>query len=211
MAEGEGMQALHRAALRLQARAKARYPAARTLPPLLFVTDPGRTPDPEAVARRLPRGSAIVFRAFGDEEAVAQGRRLAAIARQRGLVLLAGADPALARAIGAHGVHLPERLAHRAGTLKRLRPAWLVTAAAHGPAAARRALRAGADAVLVSPVFESRSPSAGRPLGAVRFAALARKAGGPVYALGGVNGRTARRLIGSGAVGFAAVEALATA
>lgn len=197
--------------MRLQARAKARFPTARTLPPLLFVTDPGRTPVPEAVARRLPRGSAIVFRAFGDEAAVARGRRLAAIARRRGLVLLAGADPALARAIGAHGVHLPERLAHRAGALKRLRPGWLVTAAAHGPTAARRAFGAGADAVLVSPVFESRSPSAGTALGPIRFAALARKAPGPVYALGGVDGRTARRLIGSGAVGFAAVEALAKA
>jgi thiamine monophosphate synthase len=31
----------------------------------------------------------------------------------------------------------------------------------------------------------------------------------PVYALGGVGARTARRLAGSGAAGFAAVEALA--
>lgn len=149
-----------------------------------------------------------MFRAFGDEEAVRQGRRLAAITRQRGLVLLAGADPGLARAIGAQGVHLPERLSRRAGALKRARPDWLVTAAAHSPAAARRAIAAGADAVLVSPVFESRSLSAGRPLGPTRFAALVRRAGGPVYALGGVNGRTARAIMASGAVGIAAVEAL---
>ncbi len=172
------------------------------------MTDPARAPDPEAVARRLPRGSAIVFRAFGAPDAVVRGRALARIARRRGLVLLAGADAGLARAIGAGGVHLPERLGHRALAVKRGRPGWRVTAAAHGAAAARRALAAGADAVVVSPAFESRSPSAGQPLGPVRFAILVRQAGGPVYALGGVNAATAARLIGSGAVGLAAVEGL---
>ncbi len=171
------------------------------------MTDPERIPDLEAAARRIPRGSAIVFRAFGAEDAVRQGRALAAIARRRGLVLLAGADPALARAIGAGGVHLPERLGHRAGAIKRGRPGWLVTAAAHGERALRRAFAAGADAVLLSPVFGSRSPSAGRPWGPVRFAALVRRGRGPVYALGGIDGATAPRLMDSGAAGLAGVEA----
>ena len=60
-----------------------------------------------------------------------------------------------------------------------------------------------------SPVFESRSASAGRPLGSVRFAAMVRAARGPVYALGGLDAARARRLIGSGAIGIAGVEALA--
>ena len=209
MAEADGIEALHGAALLLQARAKAHGAPVRTLPPLVLMSDPQRIPDLEAAVRRLPRGSAIVLRAFGAGDAVAQGLRLAAIARRRGLVLLAGADPALARAIGARGVHLPERLAHRAGPLKRARPDWLVTAAAHSEAACRRAFAAGADAVVLSPVFESRSPSAGRWLGAVRFAAVVRRAAGPIYALGGVNAGTARRVAGSGAAGLAAVEALA--
>ena len=174
------------------------------------MTDPGRIADIEAAARSLPRGSAIVFRAFGAPDAAERGRRLAAHCRRRGLILLAGADPNLARAIGAKGVHLPERLGHRAGAIRRARPDWLVTVAAHGEAAARRALAAGADAVLISPVFESRSPSAGPPLGAARFATLVRRAGGPVYALGGINAATARRLTSSGAVGLAAVEAFET-
>ena len=64
----------------------------------------------------------------------------------------------------------------------------------------------GCDAALVSAVFESRSPSAGRPIGPRRFARLVRTAGLPVYALGGVDARTARRLLDTGAVGLAAVE-----
>ncbi|MGZ6050280.1 MAG: thiamine phosphate synthase [Phenylobacterium sp.] len=180
------------------------------LPPLLFFTDPARTPDPLAVAERLPRGSGVVFRTFGARDALETGRRLRAATRRRGLVLLVGADPQLAAAIGADGVHLPERLARQASRIRRVRPGWLVTAAAHGHAAAVMARRSGAHAVVISPVFASASPSAGRPLGVVRFAALVRAAGLPVYALGGVNGRTAMRLAGSGACGIAAVEALAS-
>ncbi len=209
MAEAGGMQALHRAALGLQARGKARTSRGKRLPALMLMTDPARLPDPLGAVRRLPPGSAVVFRAFGAADAVAQGRQLAQAARRRGVVLLAGADPALAMAIGAGGVHLPERLAHRARTLRRTHPRWLITVAAHGQAAIRRAGRFGADAVVVSPVFESRSASAGRPLGLVRFVALANGAGTPVYALGGMNAATARRLMGSGAIGIAAVEGLA--
>ncbi len=105
-------------------------------------------------------------------------------------------------------MHLPERLAHRARRIRMANPAWLVTAAAHSRAALRRAAGAGAQAVLLSPVFDSASPSAGPALGALRFAALVRTCRTPVYALGGVSGRTAARLMSSGAVGVAAVDAL---
>lgn len=129
------------------------------------------------------------------------------MAKARGLVLLVGADPALAARLGADGVHLPERLLHLAPGLRRSRPGWLVTGAAHGAAALARVRRFKLDAAVVSPVFASRSPSAGRALGPVRFASLARGARGlPVYALGGVTAKTAPRLIGAGAAGLAAVD-----
>jgi len=139
---------------------------------------------------------------------VVRGRRLVRLAHSRGILILAGADPALAAAIGADGVHLPERLAAKAGGLKQGRSRWIVTAAAHSRAAIVRARRAGADAALVSPAFESASPSAGRALGPVRFAELVRGAGLPIVALGGINAKTARRIARSGAAGLAAVEAL---
>lgn len=162
------------------------------------------------MARRLPPGSGVVFRAFGASDAEVRGRRLAAIARERELVLLVGADASLARAIRAGGVHLPERLACQAGPLRRVRPGWIVTAAAHSLIAARRAAAAGADACVVSPVFPSRSPSAGAPIGPLRLAAIVRSAGLPVYALGGVDDDTARRLGGVGLVGLAAIDGLRT-
>jgi len=180
----------------------------KALPRLFFFTDPIRTPDPEAVIRRLPRGAGVVYRAFGDPQAVRKGRRLVQAGRRRGLVILAGADPGLASRIGADGVHLPERSAGSAAGLRRARPTWIVTAAAHGRSAIVHARRSGVDAVFVSPVFPSSSPSAGRPLGSLRFASLIRQAEVSAYALGGVNARTARWLSHTGAIGIAAIEAL---
>jgi thiamine-phosphate pyrophosphorylase len=160
---------------------------------------------------RLPAGSAVVYRPFGADTALVQGRRLRRIAGRRGLVFLVGADPALAAALKADGVHLPQRLAHQAGRIRRQRPGWRVSVAAHSLAAAIAARRGGAQAVVISPVFQSRSPSAGKALGPLRFAAIARAAGLPAYALGGVNARTARHLRLGPAIGFAAIEGIAEA
>jgi thiamine-phosphate pyrophosphorylase len=202
---------LARTAAFLGRRAHIRKRGARkALPSLLFFTDPARTLDPEAIARRLPKGAAVVFRAFGAPDAAERGARLAAIARRRGLVLLIGADDALAASVGADGVHLPERLAHRARRLKAAHPGWIFTAAAHSASAARRALAAGADAVVVSAVFPSASPSAGPPMGAIRLAILVRRAGGAVYGLGGIDMKKARLLRDTGLIGLAAVDTFRT-
>jgi len=179
----------------------------KALPALLFFTDPARTPDPGDIAMHLPPGSAIVYRHFGASDAEARALRLRAIASARGLKLLIGQDAALAARIGADGVHLPERLAHRARAVKRAHPGWIVTSAAHSLVAARRR---GADAVVISAAFPSKSASAGAALGPVRLAALVRAAGRPAYALGGVTKKTARRLLDAGLVGLAAVDGFRT-
>lgn len=162
------------------------------------------------MARALPRGAALVYRSFGAPEAEAVAARLVALAHAHGALVLIGADAGLAARVGADGVHLPERLASRARAIRSRNPRWIVTAAAHSLTAARRAKLAGADAAVVSAVFPSRSPSAGRPIGVLRLAQIARAAGLPVYALGGVNDRTAGRLKDASVVGLAAVEGFRT-
>ena len=159
------------------------------------------------MARSLPRGGALVYRHFGAAGAADVARRLRAITRARGVRLLIGQDWAMARRIGADGVHLPERLAHRAVALKRAHPGWIVTSAAHSLRAARASR---ADAVVMSVALPSRSASAGHALGPIRLAQRLRAAGRPAYALGGVNKATARRLLASGAVGLAAVDGIGT-
>lgn len=194
---------MQRTAALLPARRRLR----KALPALLFFTDPVRTPDPEAIAAGLPVGTAIVFRHFGAPDALARALRLQRIARARGLKLLVGRDIGLATRIGADGVHLPEALAHRASPIRRAHPGWIVTSAAHSLAAARASR---ADAVVLSVAFPSNSASAGKALGPIRLAMRVRVAGRPAYALGGLNNKTARRLLDAGLIGLAAVEGLRT-
>jgi thiamine-phosphate pyrophosphorylase len=203
------MSRLRRAATALGRRGAAGKPGSR-LPALWLVTDPARTPDPAGAAARLPRGAGVIYRAFGAGDALETARAIRRVADRRGLVFLVGADAGLAVAAKADGVHLPERLMYRAVALKRSHPAWRITAAAHDRKAIVRAGRLGLDAILVSAAFKSRSPSAGAPLGPIRFASLIRGARLPVIALGGVNETTAQRLIDTGARGLAAVDGLTT-
>lgn len=193
--------------LRLARRLEARRPIGKP-PALVLFTDPGRTADPLADAARLPRGALVVYRHFGAPDAEATARVLAKLCRRRGLRLLIGADASLAAKVRADGVHLPERLTTLAPRLKRTRRFRLVTAAAHNRSAVLRAAQAGVDAVFVSPVFSSRSASATRPLGPLKFARLTQRVSTPIYALGGVNSVTAKRLGQTRIWGFAAVDAL---
>ena len=182
-------------------------PHGKPIPNLWFLTDPQRTPDPVAIARSLPRGAVVVYRSFGAEDALKTAQALRRATRVAGVQLLIGADSVLAWRVGADGVHLPERLAHLAPRIRRANPRWLISSAAHSRAAIFRAERFGVDAILVSAVFPSRSPSARGAMGPVRFEALVRGARLPVIALGGLNGRTGNRLSGGSATGLAAVEA----
>lgn len=194
-----------RAALVRIARRLGRSPPGRKAPAsLVFVTDGDRTPDPVALAQNLPRGAAVIYRHFGAPDALEVGRALAALARARGLILLIGADEALAAAVRADGLHLPESRVRRLRAIRARRPGWVLTTAAHSEDALQRA--AGADAVLASPVFSSRSPSAGEPLGVARLRRMCQESAAPVIALGGVNARTAPRLLRSGAAGLAVVD-----
>jgi thiamine-phosphate pyrophosphorylase len=190
------------AALARQLNRDAGAPGA---PSLYFFTDPKRTPKPLKIANQLPRGAAVVYRHFGAPDRMRVATGLADICRRRGLLLLIAADPDLARRVRAHGVHWPEaRLPAR-----RAPGAGFVTVAAHSAAAVARAAAFGADACVLGPVFPTRSNARRRPLGLFRASQIARAARVPVIAVGGVNADTARRLVGRGFAGLAAVDALA--
>ncbi|MEM8986722.1 MAG: thiamine phosphate synthase [Pseudomonadota bacterium] len=167
--------------------------ASRTAPPLLFLTDVARVPSPERVAEALPPGCGVILRDYDAPERKVMGERLAAICRRRGLVFLVGADMALANDLGADGVHFPEGLYDRIPPVS-LRGDMILTGAAHGPAAIRRAVKKSIDAVLLSPVFATRSHPGASSLGRHRVAAIAGAAPLPVYALGGIDAQSVRRL-----------------
>lgn len=182
----------------------------RTLPPLLFFTDPARTPRPWETAARLPAGAGVVFRHFGAADRVETGQRLREATHRAGVRLLVGLDAELAERIGADGVHLPERALSAAYALSGRRPDWLLTGAAHSPEAVRTAR--DLHALVLSPVFPAGGASAVKPaLGVEGFSALAALAPCPVYALGGITAVNASLLAVSSACGLAGVEAIQTA
>ncbi|MEO1660303.1 MAG: thiamine phosphate synthase [Pseudomonadota bacterium] len=186
-------------------RVKRHFPP--HLPPLLFLTDPQRIEDPIAIAAQLPKGSGVIYRHFGADNRFEIARGLAAICRRQGLFLLIAADPALARHVGADGVHWPEaRLAQKRHWRGQFR---LTTASAHSRQAISRAAKSGVDAVLVSSVFPSTSPSAGAAMGTTRFNLLARRAALPVYGLGGITADNAGQI--AAWAGLSAVAGLACA
>jgi len=174
-------------------------------PSLWLFSDPQRLPDPAKLLAALPPGSGVVFRPYGLKDAEAIGRRLRRLTSRLGQILLVAGDARLARRLGADGLHLPEHalLSPRRDGL----PA--VTAAAHGMTAINRAARAGVKGVFISPVFATASHPGAAGLGPLRFAALlraARRRGLEVYALGGIDAVSWRRLApllpdGSGGIG----------
>ena len=172
------------------------------LPPLVFLTDPERTPEPIAIAERLPIGTGILYRHFGAEDRWNVAPRLAGLARQRGFTFLIAADPLLALEVGAHGVHWPEaRLRDALKWRGRFR---LQTASAHSRSAIVRAERMGLDAALVSTVFPSKSPSAGQPMGSLRLRRLAQTGRLPLYALGGIDAENSAQV--SDVAGLSAIS-----
>ncbi|MXP64628.1 thiamine phosphate synthase [Roseomonas sp. M0104] len=184
-----------------------RFPSRTPLPRLWLFSDPARLPDPRRALAALPRGSGLVARGV----AAALRPDLARLQRRRRGVLLIGGEARAALALRT-GLHWPDRAtslemlpflrARRAGA-----PWARLSVAAHGRAGLARAARLRADLVFLSPLFPTPSHPGAPALGPWRWAALARRAGRPVVALGGIVAATAGR-VPPPACGLAAITAL---
>lgn len=169
------------------------------------MTDEQRLPDPSPLLPYLPPDSAVIIRhrkASGAEELA---RQVTARARAYGVnVLISASRPP--DTLDADGIHIPEAALTywRAGDLRRLRPT-LVTASAHSGRAVTRARKLGVDAVLLSPVFPTKSHEGSSALGVMRFAAICRHAGLPIIALGGISDHRIRQVLHAGAAGVAGI------
>ena len=153
-------------------------PRMKPLPQIWLFSDARSDAWLDAALRRLPRGSGLVFRHYhlADDQRRARFDQVARLARERGHVVAVAGSKALARRWGADLAYGPR------GDL----------ASAHNLRELARAR--GAVAVLVSPVFPTRSHPGAPALGPLRFRLLAARAQVPVIALGGMNARSARRL-----------------
>ncbi|MBS3927731.1 MAG: thiamine phosphate synthase [Sphingomonadales bacterium] len=153
-------------------------PRLKPLPAIWLISDARNDAALEAALRRLPRGSGLVFRHYHLGEAARRARfdALARLARARGHVVALAGSRAQARRWGADKAY---------GAGGHLVPV-------HDLREIGRAARA--EALLLSPVFPTRTHPGAKALGPLRFRLLAARARVPVIALGGMNRRSAKRL-----------------
>ena len=153
-----------------------------------------------AAIERLPQSAAgIVFRHYslGPEDREELARRIAKMGKNRGLTLAIGADEALALRIGAELVHNP------AGNALRLP----FSRSVHTIEEAEAARAQGASLVFVSPVFATRSHPGREPLGPELALQIAKAAGVPAIALGGMDARNFAPVWSAGFHGWAGIDA----
>jgi thiamine-phosphate diphosphorylase len=190
-------------------------------PRIVLITDPAFGDEVtvrcvRAAARALPPGCLCVQ--LRDKRRARVSLRLFAwqlrrVTKEVGSFLVINGDARLACDVGADGVHLGGGAGTPAEARTLLRHGWVSTAA-HDDDAVERAVRGGADAVLVGAIFPTRSASStGEEKRARGIAALgsARKASQgklAVYALGGINVENAASCAVAGADGVAVVRAL---
>lgn len=154
----------------------------KALPTLWLMTDERMGDALWTALERVPRGSGVVFRHFATApaERTAIFARIKRIAARRRLIVV---RPGVAgQAVQVHPGHsIREAIAAR---------------------------RRKADLILVSPVYPTRTHPGARTLGPLRAAVIARAAGIPAIALGGMTRDRFRRLKRLGFVGWAAIDGL---
>ncbi len=132
--------------------------------------------------------------------------RFAALARPAEAALFVSGRPDLAAAIGAHGVQLSADDVAPADARRLLPDGW-IGRSVHSAAAAAAARRAGADYLLVGPVYETASHP-GRAAAGLELVRSCAALGLPVVAIGGMTPERACAVRDAGAWGVAAIRAL---
>ena len=137
-----------------------------------------------------------------------QAARLVRVCAGGGALLIINDDVALARAVGAHGVHLGEGDTVVASARALAGEKLLIGVSCYNDLSrARRLVAEGADYVAFGSFFPSQvKPDARRAM--MSILAQARTLGVPVVAIGGITADNARKLIESGADAVAAISAV---
>lgn len=164
-------------------------PARQPLPDLWLLSDERNEATLDSALRRLPRGSGFIYRHYHlpPEERVARWYELLRVARARGHVAVLADSAQTALEWGADGIYGAARALYPTRDL-------LTLATAHSLHELGLANRQHADAVLLSPVYPTRSHPDAAALGPIRFRLLAAHARMPVFALGGMSHSAVRHL-----------------
>lgn len=180
------------------------------LPRLLLVTDETRNADPTPHIRGLPAGCGVIFRHYKHPDRLRLAKTISSICRERGLCLIISEDASLAFKVGAGGLHLPEHkiLSPSNGVVSWIKSKrGISTCSCHSKRVLHLAGKLGVSGALVSPVFPTLSHPTSAGLGLKALAGLCRSSPIPVFALGGVDYKSANSVIKCGVYGLAGMSA----
>jgi 8-oxo-dGTP diphosphatase len=191
--------------------ANTRVLAALNLPSLYAITNAGKLgvePFMDRLCVALERGVRLIQvrePTLSADALAAFARGVVAVCRPAGARVLVNGDAALARAVGADGVHL------QAGQLMKLdAPPTLDfwAASCHDAAELARAMALKAGFVVLSPVLPTPTHPEATGMGWEGFARLARDYPLPVYALGGMKPELLDTAMAHGAHGIALLSGI---
>lgn len=181
----------------------------RTLPRLYAITDRRKfradfTTVLEGILRRNVRMIQLREKDLGGRELYSLARQARELTEQYGALLLINERLDIAVAVGADGVHLPEK-GLPPGVVKDLFPHLLVGYSAHSLEGVLYAQKEGADFVTLSPIFRTESHPEAEPLGLEELKRVSAKVNVPIYALGGVTQERIELCLKNGAYGVAGI------
>ncbi len=162
---------------------------------MFAITDDTRHPT-EALLNRLPHGMRVILRDYDTPNRPHHLLCMARLAKRRGMRLYVAEAPSLPATLTRHR-HLPQFRLQRRPLRRPVATEAGFSAAAHSLPAILRAHAAGAEVILLSPLFATPSGTEKQPLGRWHFLRLlqaappaARK---KLVALGGLNEKTLAR------------------
>jgi len=177
-------------------------------PPLLLVTDrrQARHPLADIVAAALTGGCRWISlreKDLPEDEQVPLARTLCRLAHKSSARVMLHGEASLAKLAGADGVHLPSG-SDPATARALLGPEKLVGVSIHTVSEAASIDPAMVDYALAGPAFETPSkPGYGPEIGRKGLFEIARAAGVPVLAIGGINTARVAEVIAAGCAGVA--------
>jgi thiamine-phosphate pyrophosphorylase len=179
---------------------------------LYVITDRRQCDDLIACVEKALRGGARAVQLRDKDlftrERFELGKKLRTVTSEFGANLIINGDSALALALGADGVHLPQDGLPADVARGLLGPDKLIGVSTHSHAEAAEAVERGADFITFGPVYDTPSKAQyGAPVGVEELRVVCADAGVPVFALGGVKASKIEEVVFAGATGVAMISA----
>lgn len=163
----------------------------------VFFSDQKKVQNIEESIKKLPKNSAIIIREYhlNDKERLNFAKKVIKFAKKRGIKILIGKDIALARKVGANGVHFSDfdKLPINLLKNRKFRKKFIFSYSCHSEKSLQKTYELNPDMVFISPIFQTSSHPGTKPLGLRNLAKIAFKNKNhsylplKIYALGGIS------------------------